>query len=375
MKSLFSPKRQGQIPWKWLGMWPLACLAGWAGMTSWGVVAAGVAIGLWTPPPMLGDDTATALCQVVPAAAPPAPSAKPESLAKPDSMSPGPKPASAAAIRPPQKALPTALFPPAPKSSPAESIPQHPHLSSSEAMPPAPKSSPAESIPPRPQSSPAEAIPPTPEAPEPPQPPETTQTLQKLFHLFLEKPTKENYLQVLDALCRHPAYDPYSHELEEVAHLLEQRRYEEAKAKLDAAMPNLLLSPRAHNYYRVIAEAAGDTQEAQRRDQIAQKCLQGIQATGQGMVDVAGGEPKQDQLPAAPFQVARVSDEYDLLRALGKRARVLSQSLRRINDRWYDVLRCSDEAGNVFHVWFDVTRPMAALRRHIQQSSEQEKTP
>lgn len=208
-------------------------------------------------------------------------------------------------------------------------------------------------------------------APEAPEPPETTQSLQKLFDLFLEKPTKENYLKLLDALCRHPAYDPYSTELDDTAQLLEKRRYEEAKATLDKAMPNLLLSPRAHNYYRVIAEAAGDAQEAQRRDQLAQKCLQGIQATGQGVVEAAAGEPKQDQVPTAPFQVARVSDEYDLVRALGKRARVHSQSLRRIDDRWYDVLRCSDETGNVFHIWFDVTRPMSALSRRIQQSPPQ----
>ncbi len=228
-----------------------------------------------------------------------------------------------------------------------------------EAQPPAPK--------PAPPSQP-ELLPSVPEAP---QPPETTQSLQKLFDAFLEKPTQENYFQVLDALCRHPAYNPYSAELEEVAHLLENRRYEEAKAKLDQAMPNLLLSPRAHNYYRVIAEAAGDAQEAQRRDQIAQKCLQGILTSGQGMVDPAAGEPKQGQAPMAPFHVARVSDEYDLVRALGKRARVHSQSLRSINGRWYDVLRCSDETGQVFYIWFDVTRPMSALSRQIRQSPPQ----
>ncbi|MCS7305868.1 MAG: DUF4919 domain-containing protein [Thermoguttaceae bacterium] len=213
--------------------------------------------------------------------------------------------------------------------------------------------------------SPSEPKVPTPEAPEPP---ETTHSIQRLFERFLEKPSKESYLQVLDALCRHPAYNPYSTELEEVAQLLDSRRYEEAKAKLDQAMPNLLLSPRAHNYYRVIAEAAGDLQEAQRRDQIAQKCLQGIRATGQGIVDAAAGEPKQGHVPIAPFHVARVSDEYDLIRALGKRSRVHSQSLRRMDGRWYDVLRCSDETGQVFYVWFDVTRLMSALGQQIQHA-------
>lgn len=218
-----------------------------------------------------------------------------------------------------------------------------------------------------PTPSPAQPKPsaPTPEAPEPP---ETTESVQKLFEAFLEKPTKETYLEVLDALCRHPAYNPYSSELDEVGQLLENRRYEEAKAKLDASMPNLLLSPRAHNYYRVIAEAMGNAQEAQRQDQIAQKCLQGIQATGQGMVEASAGEPKQGQVPAAPFHVARVSDEYDLVRAMGKRAKVHSQSLRRIDNRWYDVLRCSDETGQVFYVWFDITRPMSAMSRQIQQA-------
>jgi len=305
--------RQGQRG-KAVGLWPLASVAVWAG------------IALWVSSPILGADAATAFCQMVPAVAKPAPSAKPEP------MSPGPEPATADSIRP------------APEAFPVEPIPQPP------------------------QPSPAEPLPPNPEAPEASQLSENTQTIQKLFDLFLEKPTKENYLLVLDTLCRHPAYDPYSNELEEVAHLLAERRYQEAKAKLNAAMPNLLLSPRAHNYYRVIAEALGDAQEAQRRDQIAQKCLQGIQATGQVMVEATGGESRQDQPPIAPFQVARVSDEYDLLRALGKRARVHSHSLRRIEGRWYDVLRCSDETGQMFYLWFDVTRLMSALSRQIQRS-------
>ena len=333
MENLSFPKRQGQIRWKLASLWVLASVAGWAPRTGWGLVAGwaatthGYVLGGWTPravlvtPPICGADAANLLCQGTPAGATPALPPNPET------------------------------FHPGPESFPAEPMSPGPELSLAAPMPPGP------------------------EAPESPQPPETTQTIQKLFTLFLEKPTKENYLQVLDALCRHPAYDPYSQDLEDVDQLLKHRRYQEAKAKLDAAMPNLLLSPRAHNYYRVIAEALGDAQEAQRRDQIAQKCLQGIQATGQGMVDAAGGEPKQDQPPVAPFHVARVSDEYDLLRALGKRPRVHSHSLRRIEGRWYDVLRCSDEAGNVFHVWFDVTRPMAALRRNIQQPSQEEKMP
>lgn len=202
--------------------------------------------------------------------------------------------------------------------------------------------------------------------PEAPEPPETTESVQKLFQAFLETPNRENYLKVLEALTRHASYNPYSVELEEVAQLLEKRRYEEAKAKLDAAMPNLLLSPRAHNYYRVAAEGLGDTQEAQRRDGIAQKCVQGIRSTGHGVVEGTSSE-NQAELPTTPLLVSRVSDEYDLVRSLGKRVRVHSQSLRRIEDRWYDVLRCSDETGNVFYVWFDVTRPMIASLRQIQK--------
>lgn len=260
-------------------------------------------------------------------------------------------------------------------SPPGEAAAEDPGLKPSPAAPPEESAdSPSSPLPPsKPTpSAPSALKAPAPEAPEPPG---TTESIQKLFESFLQKPTGENYLKLLDALCRHPAYNPYSTELEDTAQLLQKRQYEEAKAVLDKAMPNLLLSPRAHNYYRVIAEAAGDAQEVQRRDQIAQKCLQGIQATGRGLVEAAAGEPKQDQVPTAPFHVARVSDEYDLIRVLGKRARVISQSLRRIDDRWYDVLRCSDETGNVFYVWFDVTRPISVVHRQIRQSTQQEKKP
>lgn len=193
------------------------------------------------------------------------------------------------------------------------------------------------------------------------------QDLDGDFRALMALPTKENYLKAHKALVAHPSYDPYSHDLDEIGELLEKGRFREAKAALDAAMPNLLLSPRAHSYYRVAAEGLGDRDEAKRRDEMAQKCLRGIVATGEGVVENGGAEGRGD-LPKAPFVVTRPSDEYDVVRNLRKRVRVSSQSLREVEGRPCDVLRCTDETGKSFNVWFDVTAPLKSLSRKIEET-------
>lgn len=180
--------------------------------------------------------------------------------------------------------------------------------------------------------------------------PETARAddLETDFQAFLAAPTKENYLKVHKLVTAHAAYDPYSQDLGDVGALLEKGQFQEARAKLDQSMPNLLLSPRAQSYYRVALEGLGDHQEAKRRDEIAEKCLQGILATGNGT-------------PKAPYLVTRTSDEYDVIRSFKKR--MSFQALREVEGRSCDMLRCTDES----EIWFDVTAPLAAFDRKIRK--------
>ncbi len=186
-------------------------------------------------------------------------------------------------------------------------------------------------------------------------------SLEKDFQALLDSPGKATYLKVHAALTSHPEYNPYSRDLGQVGELIGQGRYREARAKLDAAMPNLILSPRAHGYGRVVAEKLGDAEEARRRDAVAQKCVEGILSTGEGS-------------PDAPFVVSRVSDEYDVLRQLNKR--MSFQSLKHVDDeergkRAYDVIRCTDQS----EVWFDVTTVLEVLQRRLNKENPDEPKP
>jgi hypothetical protein len=63
---------------------------------------------------------------------------------------------------------------------------------------------------------------------------------------FLKSPDRESYLSLRDAVVSSDQYEPYSFELEEVGKLLDAGELTEARERISASMPNLLLSPRAH---------------------------------------------------------------------------------------------------------------------------------
>lgn len=170
-----------------------------------------------------------------------------------------------------------------------------------------------------------------------------------LLAAFLEKSSKATYVKVFEAVTSHSTYDPYSGDLDEAYVLVEKKDFKEAQARLAAAMPNLLLSPRAHILARRVAEGLGDAAEAKRQDQIARKCLEGILSTGRG------------DSPASPCLVTRTSDEYDVLRSLKRDTSF--QSLRSVEGRHFDVFRY----GEGKEMWFDITVVFQALNKRIRQ--------
>ena len=172
--------------------------------------------------------------------------------------------------------------------------------------------------------------------------------IQKHFATFLKKPTQESFLRVRGALVASPAYAPYASDLDDVAKLVKAGKWKEAQAKLQGAMPNLLLSPRAHRFASRVATALGDPKGAEAERAIADKCIQGILSTGTGTAE-------------RPYLVTRVADEYDVLGHLGKRKRV--QGLRRQGDRSHDVIQCEDGA----EVWFDITDVFKQLTRRFKE--------
>ena len=166
--------------------------------------------------------------------------------------------------------------------------------------------------------------------------------MRELFLAFLESPSRDTYLAVRSALISGPAYEPYSRDILDLVDLIEKGQFAEADELLRGAMPNLLLSPRAHLCAAMIAEQAGDEERRRMEGAVAYACVQGILSTGDGT--------KQH-----PYVVTRTSDEYDVLQFLKKE--LASQSLHEEGDRHYDELRCEDGS----EMWFDVTDPLGKL--------------
>ena len=167
---------------------------------------------------------------------------------------------------------------------------------------------------------------------------------EQLFIDFLKSPTKERYVAVYQALTTGQEYNPYGDDLKEIKRLIGKKHYEEARQKLKTAWPSLLLSPSAHQCAATVARTLGDEATADKERQIAEKCLQGILATGDGSRE-------------RPYLVSRVSDEYDLIRHLNKRS--TTQGLSLDGQRSYDVLNLDDGS----QMWFDISAVFARVKR------------
>ena len=169
---------------------------------------------------------------------------------------------------------------------------------------------------------------------------------KELFAAFLEKPGKESYLKVFAAVTSDKSYDPYSTDLDDAWDLVKEKKFREALEKLDKGMPNLLLSPRAHRFAAMAAHSLGNDDRAKVEFDIADKCAQGMLATGDGSAD-------------KPYLATRVSDEYDLLRHLKKMRK--TQGLKHKDGKAFDVMQCADGT----EVWFDITVVFGSLSNKL----------
>lgn len=167
--------------------------------------------------------------------------------------------------------------------------------------------------------------------------------MRRLLVDLLDEPNRESYLALHASVVGSPEYSAYSDELGTVSELIDQQRHEEARAYLQRAMANLLLSPRAHLVSAVLHSKAGNEGSAELEMALREACLAGMLATGDGT-------------EARPYLVVRPSDEHDLLEHLGKRLR--KQGLRTRYGRHFDQVLCTDES----EIWFDITAAFRSLR-------------
>ncbi|MGA2259095.1 MAG: tetratricopeptide repeat protein, partial [Thermoguttaceae bacterium] len=164
--------------------------------------------------------------------------------------------------------------------------------------------------------------------------------MAQAFSAFMEKPTSDNLQAVRGLLVAERAYNPYSADLTQLKNLLREGKNQDVIALLAKSQPNLLLSPRAHNFASEAAKRTGDENLAATEMVSATRCVDGILATGDGS-------------PSRPFQIARMSDEADLLSAKFA-TQIDSQRLVFRDDQHYD--RVLGKDGRTY--WFDVSMLM-----------------
>ena len=153
---------------------------------------------------------------------------------------------------------------------------------------------------------------------------------------FVQDPSSGNFLALRSALIGSEHYDPYSDEMDQIDLLIENEKWSDAQEALGLAMPNLMLSPRAHLAMSFVAKKMGNEMAEKLEGFLASAFCQGIIETGDGTKE-------------SPYLVTRTSDEYDVLAFL--QLEFAGQSLLESEGRAFDLVKCNDGT----EIWFDIS--------------------
>jgi Domain of unknown function (DUF4919) len=155
------------------------------------------------------------------------------------------------------------------------------------------------------------------------------------YQAFLEEPTADNYRRARRVTLAEPGFDRQSLEWVELSRLCDEGLYEEVFERSCDLWPTWKLSPRFHLLMGYAASCLGDAEEVELCRFQFQTCLEGLLGTGQGTA-------------TRPYQVLHISDQYDVIHALGLRGQYQRAVQRK--GRCLDVISCEDGT----QVWFDV---------------------
>lgn len=160
--------------------------------------------------------------------------------------------------------------------------------------------------------------------------------MQDELQAFLEAPNARSYRRVREALLEETCTNGSTSQLAALAELAAAGDYPALLTAALELLPAWALSPRVHFYAALAAEEVADAETAELEKFVFQACLEGLLATGEGT-------------PEAPYLITYVSDEYDILTALGLESH--SQELVEHRGLVCDVVQCRDGS----EVWFELT--------------------
>lgn len=145
------------------------------------------------------------------------------------------------------------------------------------------------------------------------------------------------------AIVAHPSFDPDLAPTRVAAPFLEEGRAQDLLDDLLGRMPGAFFSAGTHTALATAYEMVGDTARQQREQSLAEAAVMTVLSTGDGTAE-------------RPWTVLRVSDEYDVLRAIGRRS-TTGEYVER-DGRLLDRLE-QDDGGEA---WFEIVRPTMTSR-------------
>lgn len=178
----------------------------------------------------------------------------------------------------------------------------------------------------------------------------------ELFESFFQKPDKDSFLAVREAVCSHPDYDPFSPTVLECVELREGEDFGRIPKLLQGDMMNTLLSPLAHLINRDVFDKQDEKGKAVLEHQVYLRCVEGILSAGDGSME-------------APYPVLRLDDIGDVLRHLEKLDKHRFDRVLYTGGRYLEVYQVEKQP-----LVFDVTAPYQWLERWLGEAPESMKS-
>lgn len=152
---------------------------------------------------------------------------------------------------------------------------------------------------------------------------------------YLRAPSKLHLEQLHEAIRASRSYSPGSEFIREASPLLRGGQYQAAIDVIDSWMPGAFLSPCAHTLMSEALTALGRHEEAETEASLSRMAVLAIISSGKGT-------------RANPWRVLRVSDEYDMIKAL--RRDPVEQQAVMVGEVHLDFIRTSDGREH----WFEL---------------------
>ena len=150
---------------------------------------------------------------------------------------------------------------------------------------------------------------------------------------FVLSPGEETLAPLQAEIMAAANYDPLVRLESVVSPLVDSGNHQGAVDAVWRMLPGVFLSPTAHAMLAHSYDKLGDEKAARRETKFARLALDALMSSGDGTQD-------------APYQVLRVSDEYDVLRYVQRTS--VAQRVVVVDGQGYDVHQCSDGS----EVWF-----------------------